>query len=161
MTIPSIALFAIMVIVLSPFNLGIGITPAVIAIIIYSLLPIIRNTVTAILQVSPDIIEAAKGMGLSKRQILFKIEMPLSIGIIMSGVRNAVVLGISVTVFASLVGAGGLGYFIFSGISRSNLYMVGTGAILVSVLGIGANYIFMKIENWITPTGLKVGRIKK
>jgi osmoprotectant transport system permease protein len=158
MTIPSLALFGIMVILLAPLNMGIGIAPAVVAIIIYSLLPIIRNTVTAILQVSPDIIEAAIGMGLSESQILFKIKMPLSIGIIMSGVRNAIVLGISVTAFACLVGAGGLGYFIFSGIARSNFYMIVTGALLISFLGIFTNFIFLKIEKWLTPKGLQLAK---
>src|SRR5690554_7143879 len=119
MTVPSLALFGIMVVLLAPLNLGLGKTPAVLAITLYSLLPITRNTHTALNQVSPRMIEAAKGLGMSSSQILWKIKIPLSIPVIMAGVRNALVLGLSVATFASLVGAGGLGYFIFSGISRS------------------------------------------
>ncbi len=160
MTIPSLALFGIMVVVLAPVHLGIGITPAILAIMIYSLLPIIRNTYTALNQVNPRMIEAAKGIGMTQLQILFKIKIPLSIPVIMAGVRNAIVLGISVATFASLVGAGGLGYFIFSGISRTNFYMIITGTILVSALGIGMNYLLMKLEEWVTPRGLKINTQK-
>ena len=156
MTIPSLALFGIMVVLLAPINLGIGVTPAILAIMIYSLLPIVRNTYTALNQVNPRMIEAAKGIGMTQAQILFKIKLPLSIPVIMAGVRNAVVLGISVATFASLIGAGGLGYFIFSGIGRTNFMMILTGTILVSILGIGTNYLLMKTEDWLTPKGLKI-----
>jgi len=155
MTVPSLALFGIMVVLLAPLNLGLGKTPAVLAITLYSLLPITRNTHTALNQVSPRMIEAAKGLGMSSSQILWKIKIPLSIPVIMAGVRNALVLGVSVATFASLVGAGGLGYFIFSGISRSNLRMVTTGAIIVSVVGIGVNYLLLLLEDSLTPQGLK------
>ncbi len=103
-------------------------------------------------------IEAAKGMGMTSKQILWKIKIPLSIPIIMAGVRNAIVLGISVATFASLVAAGGLGYFIFAGIGRSNLRMVLVGAILVSILGISVNCFLLMVEDWVTPKGLKVKR---
>ena len=156
MTIPSLALFGIMVVLLAPVKLGLGITPAVLAIMIYSLLPIIRNTTTALNQVAAGMIEAARGMGLTKHQILFKVKLPLSIPVIMAGVRNAIVLGVSVATYASLVGAGGLGYFIFSGIGRANLLMVLVGAILVSALGISVNYLLLKVEDLVTPRGLKV-----
>lgn len=156
MTIPSLALFGIMVVLLAPLRLGIGVTPAVLAIMIYSLLPIIRNTYTALNQVNPRMIEAAKGIGMTQAQILFKIKLPLSIPVIMAGVRNAVVLGISVATFASLVGAGGLGTFIFSGISRTNFFMILTGTILVAALGIGTNYFLMQTEKWLTPKGLRI-----
>lgn len=155
MTIPSLALFAIMVVLLAPLKLGLGITPAILAITLYSLLPITRNTYTALNQVSPRMIEAARGLGLSSSQILWKIKIPLSIPVIMAGVRNALVLGVSVATFASLVGAGGLGYFIFSGISRANLRMVAIGAVIVSGLGIGMNYFLLLLEDSLTPKGLK------
>jgi osmoprotectant transport system permease protein len=158
MTIPSLALFGIMVILLAPFKLGLGMVPAIIAIALYSLLPITRNTYIALNQVSPRMIEAAKGMGMTSKQILWKIKIPLSIPIIMAGVRNAIVLGISVATFASLVAAGGLGYFIFAGIGRSNLRMVLVGAILVSILGISVNCFLLMVEDWVTPKGLKVKR---
>lgn len=158
MTIPSLALFGLMVVLLAPFKLGLGIVPAVIAITLYSMLPITRNTYIAINQVPAGMIEAARGMGMTKQQILWRVKLPLSIPVIMAGVRNAMVLGVSVATFASLVAAGGLGYFIFSGISRFNLRMVGVGAILVSILGIGVNYFLILVEEWITPRGLKVKR---
>jgi osmoprotectant transport system permease protein len=158
MTIPSLALFGLMVVLLAPFKLGLGIVPAVIAITMYSMLPITRNTYIAINQVPEGMIEAARGMGMTKNQILWRVKLPLSIPVIMAGVRNAMVLGVSVATFASLVAAGGLGYFIFSGISRSNLRMVLVGAILVSILGIGVNYFLILVEEWITPKGLKVKR---
>jgi osmoprotectant transport system permease protein len=158
MTIPSLALFGLMVVLLAPFNLGLGIVPAVIAITLYSMLPITRNTYIAINQVPEGMIEAARGMGMTKQQILWRVKLPLSIPVIMAGVRNAMVLGVSIATFASLVAAGGLGYFIFSGIARSNIRMVLVGAILVSILGIGVNYFLMLVEEWITPKGLKVKR---
>lgn len=158
MTIPSLALFALMVVLLAPFKLGLGLTPAVVAITVYSILPITRNTYIALNQISPSMIDAARGIGMSEAQVMWKVKVPLSLPVIMAGVRNAVVLGVSVATFASLVAAGGLGYFVFSGIGRSNLMMVLVGAILVSVLGIGANCLLLKIEDVVTPRGLKVER---
>ena len=155
MTIPSLALFGIMVVVLAPFKLGLGMTPAVVAISVYSILPITRNIYTALNQVSPSIVEAAVGLGMSRGQILSQIKIPLSVPVIMAGVRNAVILGVSVATFASLVGAGGLGSLIFSGISRTNLKMVVVGALLVSFLGIVVNYLFLILEDALTPAGLK------
>jgi osmoprotectant transport system permease protein len=156
MTIPSLALFGIMVVILSPFGAGLGVTPAVIALIIYSLLPIIRNTLVAIQSLDPQMIEAAKGMGMTESQILFKIRLPLSIPTIMSGVRNAVVMGVGVATLGYFVASGGLGYFIFAGLSRSRYPMVITGVILVSILGVLANYLLLKFEDLITPKGLKI-----
>lgn len=156
MTIPSLALFGIMVVVLSPFGAGLGVIPAVIALIIYSFLPIIRNTLVAVQSLDPQMIEAAKGMGMTESQILFKIRLPLSIPTIMSGVRNAVVMGVGVATLGYFVASGGLGYFIFAGLSRSRYEMVVTGVIIISILGILANYFLLKVEDWITPKGLKV-----
>ena len=154
MTIPSLALFGIMVVILAPFGLGLGMMPAVIAIVLYSLLPVIRNTAAALNAVSPDIIEAARGMGFTGTQILFRIKIPLSVPVILAGIRNALVMGVGIASFAFLVAAGGLGYFIFSGISRSNMLMVLSGAALVSLLGVGLHYLFLRIELLLTPRGL-------
>ena len=158
MTIPSLALFGIMVVILAPFGLGLGMTPAVIAIVLYSLLPVIRNTAAALNAVSPDIIEAARGMGFTGTQILFRIKVPLSVPVILAGIRNALVMGVGIASFAFLVAAGGLGYFIFSGISRSNMLMVLSGAALVSLLGVGLHYLFLRIELLLTPRGLRYER---
>lgn len=160
MTIPSLALFGIMVALLAPLKAGIGIVPAIIAIIVYSMLPMIRNTLVAIREVDPYTIEAARGMGMTSRQILFKIRLPLGVPIIMAGIRNAVVMGISVTTISYLIGAGGLGYFIFAGLSRSRLEMILLGAILVGALGITANFSLLKLEDALTPKGVKINRAK-
>jgi osmoprotectant transport system permease protein len=160
MTIPSLALFGIMVVLLAPLKAGIGIVPAVVAIIVYSMLPMIRNTLVAIREVDPYIVEAARGMGMTNKQILFKVRLPLGIPIIMAGIRNAVVMGISVTTIAYLIGAGGLGYFIFSGLSRSRLEMILLGAILVGALGILANFSLLKVEDVLTPKGVKINRAR-
>jgi len=154
MTIPSLALFGIMVALLASVKMGLGVVPAVLAISIYSLLPITRNTYTALNGVSPAIIEAATGIGLSRMQVLWKVRIPLALPVIMAGVRLAVVMGISVAAFASLVGAGGLGGFIFSGIARSNIMMVGAGALSVALLGILANWLLLRFETIVTPKGL-------
>ncbi len=161
MTIPSLALFGLMVVLLAPFGAGIGIPPAVITIVVYSMLPIIRNTLVAIRGVDLATVEAAMGMGMTRLQILFKIRLPLAIPIIMAGLRNAAVMGVSVTTIAYLVGARGLGYFIFSGLSRSRLIMVLVGAVLVGVLGIGMNYGLLKLEELLTPKGVKLSRKKE
>ncbi len=160
MTIPSLALFGFMVALLAPFNAGIGVPPAVIAIVIYSMLPMIRNTLVAIQEVDPATVEAATGMGMTGRQILFKIRLPLAVPIIMAGLRNAAVMGVSVATIAYLIGARGLGYFIFTGLSRSRLEMVLVGAVIVGALGIGMNYGLMKLEDVLTPRGVKISRKK-
>ncbi|KAF2956349.1 ABC transporter permease [Marinitoga sp. 38H-ov] len=156
MTIPSPALFGIMVILLGPFHMGLGKPPAIIALIIYSLLPMIRNTLVAIYTLDKSIIESARGMGMTEIQILFKIKIPLSIPIIMSGIRNSVVMGVGVATIGYYIAAGGLGYFIFAGLSRGRYEMIITGVILLALLGIGLNYLMLKIEEIITPKGLKI-----
>jgi len=156
MTIPSLALYGIMVAVYSLINQGLGVVPAVTAITIYSLLPITRNTYLALNQVDPEMVDAAIGIGMSNKRILWKIKIPLSIPTIMAGIRNAIVMGIGVATYAYLVAAGGLGFFIFAGIGRASYIMIGTGALLISLLGIGFNFLFLKIEDLITPKGLKV-----
>ena len=161
MTIPSLALFGFAVLLLAPLNAGIGIPPTVMALVVYSLLPIIRNTLVAIKSVDPAMVEAARGMGMTNSQILRKIRLPLAIPIIMAGLRNAAVMGVSVTTVAYLIGARGLGYFIFSGLSRSRVDMVLIGAIVVAALGIGTNYALLKLEDLITPRGLQVSREQK
>jgi osmoprotectant transport system permease protein len=158
MTIPSLALFGFMVIALAPMGAGIGVPPAVTALVIYSFLPIIRNTVVAIKAVDPGMIAAARGMGMTGWQILRKIRLPLALPIIFAGVRNAAVLGVSVTTIAYLIGARGLGYFIFSGLSRSRIEMVVVGALAVALLGVGTNYLLLVVEEAITPKGIKVAR---
>ena len=154
-TIPSIALFGLMIPILSLINQGIGYLPAIIAVFLYSLLPIVRNTYTAILNIDPALKEAALGMGMKKSEILFKIEIPLSIPIIMAGVRYATVLNIGVMAIAAYIGAGGLGTFITAGISQSNQVQLIVGSLSVSILAIIADYSLLFIQNMMTSKGLK------
>ncbi|HKH32626.1 MAG TPA: ABC transporter permease, partial [Beijerinckiaceae bacterium] len=107
MTIPSIALFGLLIPVLSLIGQGIGYLPAVIALILYSQLPIIRNTYTAIMNIDPALREAARGMGMTPLERLRRVEIPLALPVIMNGVRNAVVLGIAIGAIATYIGAGG------------------------------------------------------
>lgn len=155
MTIPSIALFGLMIPVLSKFGHGIGYVPAVIAVLLYSQLPIIRNTYTAINNVDPALREAARGMGMTAIQRLRRVEIPLAIPVIMAGVRSAVVLNIGIMAIAAYIGAGGLGVFISRGISQTDPRQLITGAVAVSLLAIVADYALGWLQNRLVPAGLK------
>lgn len=146
MTIPSIALFGIMIPILSTINQGIGFLPAFIALILYSQLPIIRNTYIAIKNVDPNLKDAAEGMGMTTWQRLYKVEIPLALPVIMAGVRVAVVLTVGIGAIAAYIGAGGLGEYISRGISTSYIVMVQAGAIAVSILAIGIDIILGQIQ---------------
>lgn len=154
-TIPSLSLFGILITILSPFKLGIGKLPAIVALTIYTLLPIVRNTYTAIVSIDLGIIESAKGMGLKRFEIIRKVVFPLSIPLIMAGIRNGFVLGIGVGTIAFLIGAGGLGYYIFEGIERSNNNIIITGVILISILSVFVNYVLYFFEYFLTPKGIR------
>ncbi len=154
-TIPSIALFGLMIPVLSLIGQGIGWLPAVTAILLYSQLPIIRNTYTAITNVDPALREAARGMGMTPIQRLWQVEMPISVPVIMAGVRTAVVMNIGVAAIAAYIGAGGLGVLISRGISQSDPRQLITGAIAVSLLAIIADYGLLYVQTRLTPLGLK------
>lgn len=149
-TIPSLALLGFMIPVL-----GIGFTPAVVALTVYGLLPILRNTYTGIVGVDQGAIEAGKGMGMTTFQILFMVEIPLSLSIIMAGVRTATVMIIGVATLASLVGAGGLGDLIFRGISSVNANLILAGAIPAAVLAILFDNLLKFFEFKLTPRGMR------
>lgn len=153
-TIPSIALFGLMIPLLSPIGHGIGYVPAVIAVVLYSQLPIIRNTYTAIVNVDPSLREAARGMGMSSLQRLRQVEIPLAIPVIMAGIRTAVVMNIGVTAIAAYIGAGGLGTFIARGISQSDPRQLVTGAVAVSMLAIGVDLLLALVQRGLTPRGI-------
>ena len=157
-TIPSIALFGMMIPVLSLIGHGIGYLPAVIAVLLYSQLPIIRNTYTAISNVDPALREAARGMGLTRRQRLREVELPLALPVIMSGIRVAVVMNIGVTAIAAYIGAGGLGTFIARGISQTDPRQLITGALAVSVLAVICDLALMAIQRMLTSPGLREAR---
>jgi osmoprotectant transport system permease protein len=155
MTIPSIALFGIMIPLLSIFGQGIGVVPAIVALVLYSQLPIIRNTYAAIKNVDPAIIDAGIGMGMTGLQIMAKVKLPMALGVIFAGVRVAVVMSIGIGAIAAYIGAGGLGHYIFMGINQTNDPMIMAGAICVSLMAIVVDYIFGLIENRMVSKGLR------
>ena len=154
-TIPSIALFGLMIPVLSIFGQGIGAVPAIIAVLLYSQLPIIRNTYTAINNVDPALREAAMGVGMSSSQRLLRVELPLAVPVIMAGVRTAVVMNIGVMAIAAYIGAGGLGTFISRGISMTDPRLLVTGAVSVSLFAILADYALAKLQKRLTPKAMR------
>ncbi|MFV0436426.1 MAG: ABC transporter permease [Desulfopila sp.] len=155
MTIPSIALFGIMIPILSVFGHGIGVVPAIVALVLYSQLPIIRNTYAAIKNVDPNIIDAGTGMGMTGAQVMFKVKLPMALSVIFAGVRMAVVMSIGIGAIAAYIGAGGLGHYIFMGINQTNDPMILTGALCVSAMAIIVDGIFGVIENKMISKGLR------
>jgi len=149
-TIPSLALLGFMI----PL-LGIGMPTAVAALFLYSLLPIIRNTFTGIRDVDKSIIEAARGMGMTDLQILFKVQFPLALSVIMAGIRTATVINVGTATLAAFIGAGGLGDFIFLGIARSIDALVLIGAIPAAILALLFDFLLGLLERWTIPKGLK------
>lgn len=149
-TIPSLALLGFML----PL-LGIGKTNAIVALTIYSLLPILRNTYTGILEVDSSTIEAGRGMGMTRWQILYMVELPLALPIIMAGIRTATVLTIGVATLATFVGAGGLGDVIYRGITMQNSQLILVGAIPAALFAIVTDFILKKFEVWATPVGVR------
>jgi osmoprotectant transport system permease protein len=154
MTIPSIALFGVLIPILSKIGHGIGWLPAVIAAMLYAQLPIVRNTYTAIRNVDPALRSAATGMGMSTLQRLARVEIPLALPVIIAGVRIAVVINIGVTAIAAYIGAGGLGTFISRGISQSDIRQLITGALALGLLAIVADYSLLWLQRRTTPKGL-------
>lgn len=149
-TLPSLALLGFMVPIF-----GIGIFPAIIALFLYALLPIVSNTYTGIKQVNPALIEAAKGMGMEDSQILFKVELPVALSIIMAGVRTSTVINVGTATLAAFIGAGGLGALILRGISMSNSNLILAGAIPASILAVLAEKLLRVLEVHLTPRGLR------
>lgn len=147
-TLPSLALFGLIIPIL-----GIGYMPSVFVLFLYALLPIIKNTYLGITGVDPAVIDAGKGMGMTDMQILTKIEVPLSLPVIMGGIRISTVINIGTATLAALIGAGGLGDFIFKGISLNNSNMILAGAIPTALLAIIVDQLLGKVENWLVPKG--------
>jgi len=161
MTIPSVALFGLMIPPLSLIGQGIGAVPAVLALFLYSQLPIIRNTSTAIANVDPALREAARGMGMTTWQRLWRVELPLATPLIMAGVRVAVVINIGIAAVATYIGAGGLGGLISRGISQSDTRQLLAGAVLVSLIAVLADYGLLWVQRALTHPGLRVPSHKK
>ena len=156
MTIPSLALFGLLMVILSWMGLRtIGFLPAIIALIMYAQLPILRNTYIAIREVDPAMIEAGRGMGMSENQLLFKIKLPLAIPVIMAGLRNAIVLIIGIAAIAAMIGAGGLGVPIFRGLRNARMDLIIVGGVSVAILALLVDALMSRVERWVTPEGLK------
>ncbi len=149
-TVPSIAFFGILI----PF-VGIGKRTAILVLFLYALLPIVKNTYTGIKEVSPFMIDAGRGMGMTNIQILHMIELPQSLSVIMAGVRIATVINIGTTTIAAYIGAGGLGELIFTGIQMYRNEMILAGALPAAVLAIIADQGLGYVELRLTPRGLR------
>lgn len=148
-TIPSLALLGFMI----PL-MGIGEAPAIVALTIYGLLPILRNTYTGIVGVNPAVVEAGIGMGMTSKQVLFMVELPMALPVIMAGIRTATVLLIGVATLAALIGAGGLGDLIFRGISMANSELILAGALPAALLALIFDYVLKRLELFAQPKGL-------
>jgi osmoprotectant transport system permease protein len=148
--IPSMALLGFAI----PF-LGIGTLPAVTMVILYSLLPIIKNTYTGIGNINKQTLEAARGIGLTKLQILTKIQIPLALPVIMAGVRISAVTAVGLMTIAAFIGAGGLGYLVFSGIRTVNNNQILAGAIPACILALVVDFLAGLVEKLVTPISLQ------
>ena len=149
-TIPSLAVLGFMIPIF-----GIGVKTGIAALFLYSLLPIVRNTYVGIKDIDPATIEAAKGMGMTDMQILFKVQLPLAVPMIMAGIRTSAVINVGNATLAAFIGAGGLGDFIFLGITRGIDGLIFLGAVPAAILAIALEFIFNGLERLSTPAGLK------
>lgn len=155
-TIPSLALYAFAM----PL-FGIGRKPAVFALFLYALLPIIKNTLIGIRNVDPATLRAARGMGMSPVQIMIQVEIPLAVPTIMGGVRIAAVTGIGIATIATLIGAGGLGSIIYQGLGMSNQPMVLSGAVFSAMLALLVDFVLGRLEHALTSKGIIISRTGK
>ncbi len=155
-TVPSLAILAMMI----PF-FGIGTVPAVIALFLYVLLPILNNTYLGIQSVNKDAREAGRAMGMTQNQLLRMIELPLAVPVIMSGIRLSAVYAISWATLASYIGAGGLGDFIFNGLNLYQPKLIIAGAVVVTLLALVTDFVLAYIEKITTPRGLVVSKGEK
>ena len=153
-SVPSLVVIALIFIFV-----GIGIRPAIIALIIYGLVPIIFNTTSGILSVGQEIIEAGKGMGLTQNQLLWKVKIPIALPVIMGGIRSSATIIIGSTTVAAVIGGGGLGDFIFIGLKMQKPEMLISGALTVSLLAIIVDYIMAIIEKKVVSRGLQIKKI--
>jgi len=150
-TVPTLAFIA-----MAALALGMGFEAAVVALVVYTVLPIIRNTYAGIRSVDPAVKEAAQGMGMSKWQITTRVELPLARPVIMAGIRTSTVVNVGTAAVAGMIGAGGLGAIITTGIAVRVTQMVIQGAAPTAALAVALDAILAKAEDWTTPRGLKV-----
>jgi osmoprotectant transport system permease protein len=143
-TIPSLALFGFLIPL--PFIGGIGMRTAIVALVLYALLPILRNTFVGLTGVDPAILEAAEAMGMTDSQILFRVRLPLATSVILAGIRTATVITIGVATIAAAIGAGGLGTFIFRGVAMVSDAVILAGAIPAALLALLADFLLGLLE---------------
>ena len=152
-TLPSLAILALMIPIL-----GVGKIPAIVALFIYTLLPILNNTFIGMQSVNKDLRGAGMSMGMTKFQSIYLVEFPLAIPVIMAGIRLSAVYAVSWATLASYIGAGGLGDFIFNGLNLYQPEFIIGGAVFVTILALLIDFILSKVEKWATPKGLRVER---
>lgn len=153
-TIPSLALFGFLIPL--PFIGGIGARTAIVALVLYALLPVIRNTYAGIQGVDPAVREAGRGMGMTDGQILWRIEFPLAVGVILAGVRVATVISVGIATIAAAIGAGGLGVYIFRGLAMVDHTIILAGALPAALLALLADGLLGLLERRLQAPG--VGR---
>lgn len=153
MTIPSLAMFALMI----PF-LGIGLEPAWMALTLYALLPIVQNTYVAVKNVDESTIEAGQGMGMTDLQIMMRVQLPLALPVIIAGVRTAVILMVGIAAIAAYIGAGGLGEYILWGMYQLHDEKIIAGALTVSILAISCDLLMSGMERALVPKGIRERR---
>lgn len=147
--IPSLALLGFLI----P-ALGIGSKPAIVMVVLYSLLPIVKNCYTGLINIEKDILEAAKGMGMTDNQILIKVQLPLAMPIIMAGIRISAVTAVGLMTIAAFIGAGGLGQMVFTGVQTVNNNMILSGAIPACILALLMDFIIGLLEKKVVPKGI-------
>ncbi len=143
-TIPSLALFGFLIPI--PFIGGIGRRTAIVALVLYALLPILRNTYVGLTGIDPAVLQAAEAMGMTDRQILWRVRLPLALPVILAGIRTATVINIGVATIAAAIGAGGLGTFIFRGVAMVSDAVILAGAIPAALLAIAADLLLAALE---------------
>src|SRR6185369_14916734 len=154
-TIPSLALFGFLIPILGSY--GIGRVPAIIALFLYSLLPIIRHTFTGINGVDPAVREAARGMGMTDWQMLTQVELPLALTVIVAGVRVATVISVGTATIAAAIGAGGLGTYIFRGLRTVDRTLILAGALPAAIMALGADFALGSLERLLSPGNTGAG----
>lgn len=155
LTIPSIALFGLMIPLFSLIGQGIGYVPAVTAVFLYSLLPIVRNTHIALDNLPAGLREAGRGIGMTFWQRLRWVEIPMALPVIFGGVRTAVVMNIGVMAIAAVIGAGGLGLLLLHGISSSDIRQLLAGALMISLLAVVMDFLLNRLQIALTPKGTR------
>ncbi len=143
-TIPSLALFGFLIPI--PFIGGIGKRTAIVALVLYALLPILRNTYVGLTSIDPAVLEAAEAMGMTRAQILFRVRFPLALAVILAGIRTATIITIGVATIAAAIGAGGLGTFIFRGVALVSDSLILAGAIPAALLALLADFLLGLVE---------------